>query len=125
MPLRARGLGFFGLAHLAYLGLVVSVPLLGVAWVALALTQSGSRGLKATGCLLLLPVPMGWYASHVEPYWLRVDELSVAIDPERSGDDEVRIAVLADLQTNDPWSSRARDHRPTTGLEARPHGPPG
>jgi predicted MPP superfamily phosphohydrolase len=48
----------------------------------------------------LLPAPFGFYATHIEPNRLRVERVAVAVDAERAGDDDVRIAVLADLQTN-------------------------
>src|SRR5690606_2391129 len=44
--------------------------------------------------------PVGFYATHVEPNWLRVDRVTVALDPARAGDDPVTIGVLSDLQTN-------------------------
>jgi uncharacterized protein len=96
----------FGLAHLAYLGITVTVPLLAVGLAVLAGVAARSvrgrapRTLWVVVVLGLLPVPVGVYATHVEPYRLRVDRHVVAVDPERAGDDEVRIAVLADLQTN-------------------------
>ncbi|HEV7721620.1 MAG TPA: metallophosphoesterase, partial [Iamia sp.] len=61
--------------------------------------RSAPRPVRALAAVALLPAPVGFYATHVEPSWLRVDHPVVAIDPERAGDDEIRIAVLADLQT--------------------------
>ncbi|MEM7285538.1 MAG: metallophosphoesterase [Actinomycetota bacterium] len=43
-------------------------------------------------------VAIGIYAVHVEPFWLRVDRPQVVV--EMAGTGSVRIAVLADLQTD-------------------------
>jgi uncharacterized protein len=92
---------FFGVVHLAYLGVTVAVPLVGAA----VAVRTARRGLSApwaaAAVALLLPVPVGWYATHVEPNRLGLDRRSVPVDPARAGDDRVRIGVLADLQTND------------------------
>lgn len=92
-----------GIAHLAYLGGVVSIPMVGVA--------VAVDGALAAGALLMLPAALGWYATHVEPHWLRVDRATVALRAGRAGADPVRIAVLADLQTNHvgPDEQRAID----------------
>jgi predicted MPP superfamily phosphohydrolase len=50
--------------------------------------------------VLVLPAPVGWYATHVEPNRLTVDRVTVPVDGARAGDDPVRIGVLSDLQTN-------------------------
>lgn len=96
---------FWDLLHLGYLGVTVTGPLLAVGLGILAVRRSAPRGLGAVLVVALLPAPLGFYATHVEPYRLRVDHHVVAVDPARAGDDEVRIAVLADLQTN-----RVGDH---------------
>lgn len=41
---------------------------------------------------------IGIYAVHIEPLWLRVDELQMVVQAD--GTDHVRVAVLADLQTD-------------------------
>lgn len=100
---RAGGFPLFAVAHLAYLGLTLTVPLLAVGLAALAGPighRTAARPVWALLVVALLPAPVGVYATHVEPRRLRVDHHVVALDPERAGDDEVRIAVLADLQTN-------------------------
>jgi len=111
LVVRSGAFALFGLVHLAYLGLTVTVPLLavGLAVLAVAAVRGGRaappKALWAVVVLGLVPAPVGAYATHVEPGRLRVDHHVVAVDPERAGDDEVRIAVLADLQTN-----RVGDH---------------
>lgn len=86
----------FGVLHVAYLWLFVTLPILGVA--ALATTTRADRLTVVAGGLLVLLAVVGLYATHVEPYWLRVDraELDVAAIEGRP----VRIGVLADLQTD-------------------------
>jgi predicted MPP superfamily phosphohydrolase len=97
------GLRPFGVVHLAYLGLVVSVPMIGVAVAVAAIRgdSASSRGLAVAAVLLVLPAALGWYATHVEPYRLTVERVRVPVAADRAGDDPVRIGVLADLQTND------------------------
>ncbi|HEY8546798.1 MAG TPA: metallophosphoesterase, partial [Acidimicrobiales bacterium] len=138
--LGARGLDAFGALHLTYLGLTVTVPLLGAALLTRTLSAPllarleptlpppppptaaerilGTRKAEAPrpagplarrvaialGVVLLLPAPVGWYATHVAPHRLRVDRVAVPVDPARTGDDPVRIGVLTDLQTDDPGS---------------------
>jgi predicted MPP superfamily phosphohydrolase len=94
------GLPLFPIVHLAYLGLTVSIPLLAAGIGVLAVVREAPGAVWAVVAVGLLPVPVGVYATHVEPNRLRVDHHVVAVDPARAGDDEVRIAVLADLQTN-------------------------
>lgn len=104
----------FGIIHHLYLVGTVSVPLVGLAGV-FVVWKGRSRGSDgalpaaasptstvavALVALLLLPAPIGFYATHVEPLWLRVDHVDVAVDPERTGGDPITIGVLADLQTN-------------------------
>jgi len=88
-----RGLGIGGVLHVAYLGITVSLPLVGFALCA--------RGNPA-GSLLLVPAPIGWYATHVEPYRLRVDRATLRLPDRVAGTDTVRIGVIADLQTDGP-----------------------
>jgi hypothetical protein len=104
----AVGLRSFGMVHLAYLVLVVSVPIVGVTLgLRAATTDTLARPWAAVAVLLISPAAVGWYATHVEPYRLRVDRASLAVGPGRSGGDPIRIGVLADLQTND---IRAHEH---------------
>jgi len=86
----------FGVLHVAYLWLFVTLPILGLA--ALLTTTRADRVVLVSGSLLVLLAGVGVYATHVEPYWLRVDraELDVAGVQGRP----VRIGVLADLQTD-------------------------
>lgn len=99
----------FGVIHYAYLVGVVSLPMLGVAAGVAMWRVPKQRGARdgwrlvpwLMVALLLLPAPIGFYATHVEPGWLRVDHLDVVLPVARDGDDPVSVGVMADLQTND------------------------
>lgn len=100
------GLTFFGLIHLAYLDLVVTLPALG-AFLLLApflpqkriLSGPLSRGARALALLSLIGIPLGVYATFIEPFRLQVESASVPIPGERAGTNPLRIGVLADIQT--------------------------
>ena len=96
----ATRLDQFGLVHLMYLLITVSLPLTGLGILVHAWRAGDRRPAHAVGILLLAPAVVGAYATHVAPFQLRIDEIDVPVLEERAGDDEVRIAVLADLQTN-------------------------
>ncbi len=88
------GLDGFTVIHVVYLVLTIGVPLAGAIVLVLARERSGV--ITALCIAALLAVPVGIYATHIEPFWLRTDsvELSVAGISER-----IRVGVLADLQT--------------------------
>lgn len=86
----------FGLLHLAYLIGVVAVPLAGVG-LAINWPHQGFLG-RATAIVALLAAPLGLYATHIEPFWLRIDSVSLPAPAEMAG---FRIGVLADLQATE------------------------
>ncbi|MFN7149142.1 MAG: metallophosphoesterase [Microthrixaceae bacterium] len=96
----AQGLDMFGLIHLAYVFAVVAVPLSGAGLLVLAARQGAAAAVVVAASLMLLPAPIGIYATHIAPYLLHVDERRVPVPAARDGDDPVRIGVLADLQTS-------------------------
>lgn len=103
----------FALIHAAYLALVIGIPTLGVA-LGLALAAGllpRRRHLLALGLSMVLWAPIGWYGTHVAPFWLKVERVEVEVPDERAGNDSVRIAVLADLQSNQvgPYEHRVVD----------------
>lgn len=93
------GLTFFGTAHVAYL--LATVAPLGGLVAAFSSADGRSRLRTWPGRLvvvaLVVPTVVGLYASHIEPFWLRVDRVEVATDAGHG----LRIGVLADLQTRD------------------------
>jgi predicted MPP superfamily phosphohydrolase len=107
-PLGVVGMRFFGIIHLAYLGVTIAVPLVGVALAVRSLLGPLPRVWALAGAALVLPAPVGWYATHVEPYRLTVDRQRVPIAADRAGDDAITVGVLSDLQT-DRVSSHEHD----------------
>ena len=88
------GLDGFTLIHVVYVVLVVGVPLAGV--IVLVFARERSRAITALCIAALLAIPVGVYATHIEPFWLRTDSVRLAVDGIGG---EVRVGVLADLQT--------------------------
>ena len=90
---------WFGKLHIAYLFVFVTLPIVGVALlVPVALRRvaaSRAATLAAAGWVVLAGV--GFYATHIEPFWLRTDRARLDTEVLR-GDEEVRIGVLSDLQ---------------------------
>ena len=91
------GSGPFVAMHVAYFGVVVTVPLIAIGTLVLARADLAPSVVGAA-VLCLVPVPLGVYASHVEPGWLRVDRVPVHVSEERLGTGAVRIGVLSDVQ---------------------------
>ena len=92
-------LGVFGLAHLAYLSATVAMPMLGAGVVALGARSRPSGWTLGLGALMVLPAPVGLYATHVAPFRLQVDRATVTLDERRDGSEPVTVGVLSDLQT--------------------------
>ncbi len=91
-----NGADFFGLVHLFYLIVVISIPLAGVG---LAINWKHQQFLgRVMAIVALLAAPLGFYATHIEPFWLRIDEVSLPSTPTAAG---LRIGVLADLQATE------------------------
>ena len=87
----------FGVMHVLWLDLVVIVPFAAVVLLVVAWHRLGgvSRGAALT---VLLLVPLGAYASLVEPERLQVERAELTLQPAREGDRPVRLGVIADLQ---------------------------
>jgi len=84
----------FMVLHVVYLVLVVGLPLAGA--VVLAFGRPIPAAIAVLCLLSFAAIPVGIYATHIEPFWLRVDAVELAVD-EISED--IRIGVVADLQT--------------------------
>ena len=78
------GLDGFTLIHVAYVVGTVGVPLAG--GIVLVGTRGGARPRVVTAvCVLALAaVPVGVYATYVEPFWLRVDRVELAVPAMRA-----------------------------------------
>ena len=88
------GLDGFTLVHVAYVVGAVGVPLAG--GIVLLAARMRPRAITAICVIALVAIPVGVYATYVEPFWLRVDTAELAVD---GVDQRIRIGVLADLQT--------------------------
>jgi predicted MPP superfamily phosphohydrolase len=86
----------FALIHLCYVVLTVGVPLAGLGVLALTPRHTQLWFRVFLGLMVLL-APIGFYASHIEPFWLRVDRAELAVE---SGAPGLRIGVFSDLQTD-------------------------
>lgn len=117
--LKPHGLHAFGVLHLAFLDLWVVVPLAG-----LALLVARARGRSATAAattlaVLALPgLPIGLYAQLVEPYAVRLEQVTVPIAAARGGRDDLLVAVLADIQ-----STRIEPHQLAAVDDLMAHAP--
>jgi predicted MPP superfamily phosphohydrolase len=103
----SAGLNLFGVIHLAYADLTVLLPSAGIALLIASHRSKGGERVR----LLTVPVrmvalvslsliPIGIYATWVEPFRLQLETARVAVSPRRDGEDPVRIGVLSDLQTD-------------------------
>ena len=111
------GVDGFTLIHVAYVVGTVGVPLAGGIVLVGARGRTRPRVVTAVCVLALAAVPVGVYASYVEPFWLKVDRVELAVpamlavgavdgvdgvggvDGVDGVDERIRIGVLADLQT--------------------------
>ena len=102
----------FTLIHVAYVVGTVGVPLAG--GIVLVAARPRPWGITAVCVVALAAIPVGVYATYVEPFWLRVDRVELAVPTMLAADgadgvggaegadgvdERIRIGVLADLQT--------------------------
>ena len=88
------GLDGFALVHVTYVVGTMGAPIAG--GIVLLAARTRPRAITAVCVIALLAIPVGVYATYVEPFWLRVDTAELAVD---GVDERIRIGVLADLQT--------------------------
>lgn len=100
------GVDGFTLIHVAYVVGTVGVPLAG--GIVLVGARPRPWGVTAVCVVALAAVPVGVYATYVEPFWLRAETVSLVVDGLDGADGAdapdgvdgpIRIGVLADLQT--------------------------
>ncbi|WP_435007268.1 metallophosphoesterase [Tundrisphaera lichenicola] len=108
LVLKRFGVDLFGWIHLAYLDLVILVPVIGGFLLLSRMTQAGP-GLTplvriAATVSLVLPL-VGIYATWIEPFRLRLESATLFVSAAREGIAPLRIGVLTDLQTD-----RVSDH---------------
>lgn len=91
------GVDGFTLIHVAYVVGTVGVPLAG--GIVLVGARPRPWGVTAVCVVALTAIPVGVYATYVEPFWLRAEAVSLVVDGLDGLDEPIRIGVLADLQT--------------------------
>lgn len=100
------GLEVFGLVFLAYVDLVILLPMTGL--LVLGLTAISriafrpwrvSAGARALSFAVLLLVPVAVYTTFVEPFRLQLETATVPVPAEREGEETLRIGVISDIQT--------------------------
>jgi predicted MPP superfamily phosphohydrolase len=113
------GVDKWGVMHLVYLDLVVVLPFVAVAALAMMRRGGATRPARIVALAAAGGCPaMGLYASFIEPHRLQFERIEVPIPEVRAGDGPVTIGVLADIQTDrvGTWEHDAVDRL----LEARP-----
>ena len=100
------GLDGFTLIHVVYVVLTVGVPLAGV--IVLIFARERSRAIVALCLLVQVAIPVGIYTTHIEPFWLRTESVTLTVDGIGEG---IRVGVLSDLQTTavGPYENEAVD----------------
>lgn len=99
-------INLFGMIRLVYMDLVLAVPASGLLLLIAACAPAGrrrwhiGRTVQVAACLLLAPAAIGVYATFIEPFRTQLERPTAAISSDRIGHSPVRIAVLADIQTN-------------------------
>lgn len=91
-----EGSEFFSMLHLYYLIGTIAVPMAGLG---LLINWKHQQFLgRFVGAVAILIAPLGIYASHIEPFWLRLDDVALPAPASMAG---LRIGVLSDLQTTE------------------------
>jgi hypothetical protein len=95
------GVGIFGLLNLIYCAGAITAPLVGLAvLISPILTQRRVTPLaNCVGALVCLGAPVGLYATFYEPFNLKLETATVTLAATRAGSAPIKIAVLADIQT--------------------------
>ena len=100
------GLDGFTIIHVVYVVLTVGVPLAGViVWI---FARERSRAIIALCLSVQVAIPVGIYATYIEPFWLRTESVRLTVDGIGEG---IRVGVLSDLQTTavGPYENEAVD----------------
>lgn len=91
----------FGKLHVLYLYVFVTVPVLGAVVLTAAavrlLDASRAAAVGSAACVAL--AGLGYYATHIEPFWLRTDRAHV--EAVRVNGSDIRVGVLSDLQATE------------------------
>ena len=96
IALAITGLDGFMVVHVVYLVLVVGLPLAGA--IVLVFGRPCPLAITALCVASFAAIPVGIYATHIEPFWLRVDAVTLVVD---GVGEPIRIGVVADLQATE------------------------
>jgi len=112
---RFHHLGIFGFAHLVYLLVVVTIPVLLGGWYVLALIRRRrNRRIKLGASVAVLLALLGVWGTHIEPNWLETDRVALGARVAQP----LIIGVLSDVQT--PNVGKHEWNAVTELLEAEP-----
>jgi len=93
---------FFFAISLAYVDLVVVVPLAAWAVILRSRKRSTSRAVRTLAWTAAVALPaVGVYATFVEPFRLVEERVAVELDARHAPSEPLRVAVLADLQSRE------------------------
>ncbi|MBI5432881.1 MAG: metallophosphoesterase [Planctomycetes bacterium] len=110
--------GFY-VVRLAYVDLVIVVPVVAALLLLAGRRRELARGVRLVAWLGLAGAPLGVWATFVEPKRLVEERVEVLVDPAVAPSEPLRIAVLADLQSADVDEHLRRAVRATLAFE--PH----
>jgi predicted MPP superfamily phosphohydrolase len=82
----------------AYVNTFVLVPLASVAVLVASRRREVAKSVRVLAWASFAVVPIGIYATFVEPYTLRTERAYVSLSPSREGRTPITIAVLSDIQ---------------------------
>jgi predicted MPP superfamily phosphohydrolase len=113
LVLSRLGVHAFGIVYLIYVDLVILIPAIGLGLLALSFSkwQRPTAAVRLASIASLGLIPIGVYATWIEPYNLKLETAKLAVSTAREGSEPVKIAVLTDLQTGrvGPHEQRAVD----------------
>lgn len=92
---------FFFVIHLAYVDVMLVLPLLGLTTLVISRRTRVSPVVGLAALLSLVAIPIGIWATFIEPFRLTLERTTVPLDSARAGRDELRVAVLADIQSSE------------------------
>lgn len=101
--LDTMGIGLFGMVSLAYADVVIVTPLIGLAVLTAGLRRRSRRRVSVVALAVawasLLLVPLGVFATFIEPFRLQLETATFKAPAARAGATPLRIGVLTDIQT--------------------------
>lgn len=101
IALVALGLTAFGLINVVWHDLVYVLPTVALrALIAARRGRTVTWPVRTAAVLALAFLPIAAWARYVEPFRLQIERADVPVPAARAGEEPLRIAILADLQTD-------------------------